>query len=106
MLQEAIRVGNKIAMGTDQNPAEPNEGTTASIRELEMYVDAGMTPLASLRTATSAAAEMLGLSADIGSLSPGRFADILAVRQNPLETIGALRTISFVMKGGQIVRKD
>ncbi|MFM2411662.1 MAG: hypothetical protein RL481_2490 [Pseudomonadota bacterium] len=105
MLQEAIRLGVNIAMGTDQNPAEPNAGTTATIRELEMYVEAGMTPLNSLRTATSAAAEMLGLTADVGSLSAGRFADIVAVKQNPLENIAALRTINFVMKGGQIARQ-
>jgi imidazolonepropionase-like amidohydrolase len=105
MLQEAIRLGVNIAMGTDQNPAEPNAGTTATIRELEMYVEAGMTPLSSLRTATSAAAEMLGLTADVGSLSAGRFADIVAVKQNPLENIAALRTINFVMKGGQIARQ-
>jgi imidazolonepropionase-like amidohydrolase len=70
-----------------------------------MYVEAGMTPLSSLRTATSAAAEMLGLTADVGSLSAGRFADIVAVEQNPLENIAALRTINFVMKGGQIARQ-
>jgi Amidohydrolase family len=101
-LQDAIRIGVNIAMGTDQNPAEPNAGTTATIRELEMYVEAGMTPLGSLRTATSAAAEMLRLAADVGSLSARRFADIVAMKQNPLENIAALRTINFVMKGRQI----
>jgi imidazolonepropionase-like amidohydrolase len=62
-------------LGADQNPAESNTGATATICELEVDVDAGMTPLASLSTATSAGAEMLGLTADVGSLSAGRFAD-------------------------------
>jgi formylglycine-generating enzyme required for sulfatase activity len=103
MLVEAIKLGVPIALGTDQDPFEANEGTTATIREAELYVDAGMTPLAALRSATSAAAEMLRLSDDIGSLRVGRFADIVAVRQNPLEKIAALRTIHFVMKGGEVI---
>ncbi len=103
MLVEAIRLGVPIALGTDQDPFEENEGTTATVREAELYVDAGMTPLAALRSTTSAAAEMLRLLDDIGSLRVGRFADIVAVRENPLEKIEALRTIHFVMKGGVVV---
>jgi len=103
MLVQAIKLGVPIALGTDQDPFEANEGTTATVREAELYVDAGMTPLAALRSATSAAAEMLRLSDDIGSLRVGRFADIVAVRENPLEKISALRTIHFVMKGGEVV---
>ncbi len=93
-------------LGTDQFPYEPNEGTTATIREAELYVDAGMTPLRALRTATTQAAAMLRLTKDVGSLAPGHFADVLAVKTNPLADIGALRSIDFVMKGGQIVRSD
>lgn len=103
MLVEAIKLGVPIALGTDQDPFEDNEGTTATIREAELYVDAGMTPLSALRSATSTAAEMLRLTDDIGSLRVGRFADIVAVRENPLKEIGALRTIHFVMKGGEVV---
>jgi formylglycine-generating enzyme required for sulfatase activity len=103
MLVQAIKLGVPIALGTDQDPFEANEGTTATIREAELYVDAGMTPLAALRSATSAAAEMLRLTDDVGSLRVGRFADIVAVQANPLENIGALRTIHFVMKGGEVV---
>jgi imidazolonepropionase-like amidohydrolase len=106
MLQEAIRIGVPIALGTDMDPFESAEGTTSTIREAEYYVAAGMTPLAALRSATSSAAEMLDLSGDIGSIAPGRFADILAVTANPLDDISALRTIDFVMKGGQIIRAD
>ena len=103
MLVEAIKLGVPIALGTDMDPFEDNDGTTATIREAELYADAGMTPLAALRSATSAAAEMLRLTDDIGSLRVGRFADIVAVRENPLEKVAALRTIHFVMKGGEVV---
>jgi imidazolonepropionase-like amidohydrolase len=106
MLQEAIRIGVPIALGTDMDPFESADGTTATIREAEYYVAAGMTPLAALRSATSSAAEMLDLSGDVGSIAPGRFADILALTANPLDDISALRTIDFVMKGGQIIRAD
>jgi imidazolonepropionase-like amidohydrolase len=106
MLQEAIKIGVNIALGTDQDPHEPNEGTTTTVREAEYYVQAGMTPLAALRSATSEAARMLNLSKDIGSLEAGRFADVVATKQNPLTDISALRGIRFVMKGGQVVRQD
>ena len=60
-LQNAIKLGVKIALGTDQFPYEPNDGTTATIREAQYYVEAGMTPLKALRSATIDAATMLGV---------------------------------------------
>jgi imidazolonepropionase-like amidohydrolase len=106
MLRNAIRIGVPIALGTDMDPFEAAEGTTSTIREAEYYVEAGMTPLAALRSMTSEAARMLRLSDDVGSIKPGSFADIVAVDANPLESISALRSIGFVMKGGQIIRHD
>jgi imidazolonepropionase-like amidohydrolase len=49
---------------------------------------------------------MLSMEQDVGSLAPGHYADIIAVNANPAQDIAALRTISFVMKGGQVVRQD
>ncbi|MEJ1962154.1 MAG: amidohydrolase family protein [Gammaproteobacteria bacterium] len=106
MLQTAIRLGVNIALGTDQFPFEPNAGTTATTHEAELYVAAGMTPLDALRAATLNVARMLSMEQDVGSLQPGHYADIIAVSANPAQDIAALRTISFVMKGGQVVRKD
>lgn len=106
MLRNAIRIGVPIALGTDMDPFEAAEGTTSTIREAEYYVEAGMPPLAALKSMTSEAARMLRMADDIGSIKPGRFADIVAVKANPLESISALRSISFVMKGGQVVRHD
>jgi imidazolonepropionase-like amidohydrolase len=105
MLKDAIRTGVPIALGTDMDPAEPIDGTTSTVREAEYLVEAGMTPLAALRATTSDAARMLRLSDDVGSIEPGHFADIVAVKSNPLSNINALRSINFVMKGGQIVRQ-
>ena len=104
MLQNAIRLGIKIALGTDQFPFEPNDGTSATVAEAELYVKAGMTPLQALQTATLQAATMLEMQSDLGSITAGKYADIDAVDANPLEDIHALRHIGFVMKGGAVVR--
>jgi len=106
MLQNAIRLGVKIAVGTDQFPFEPNDGTTATIAETEAYVRAGMTNLQALRAATVAPAQMLDMEKDLGGLEPGKYADVIAVSEDPLQNIRALRTIGFVMKGGVVVRND
>jgi imidazolonepropionase-like amidohydrolase len=106
MLQNAIRMGVKIALGTDQFPFEPNDGTTATIAEAELYVKAGMTPLQALQSATTQAATMLAMDADVGSITAGKFADIDALDADPTKDIHALRTLSFVMKGGMVVRDD
>lgn len=106
MLQSAIRLGVNIALGTDQFPYEPNAGTTATVHEVELYVAAGMKPLEALRAATRNPARMLGMEADVGSLEPGHYADIVALSGNPLEDVAALRGLVFVMKGGQVVRHE
>jgi imidazolonepropionase-like amidohydrolase len=106
MLQNAIRMGVNIALGTDQFPFEPNDGTTATVAEAELYVKAGMSPLQALQSATTQAAKMLSMDADLGSISVGKYADIVAVNADPVKDIHALRTIDFVMKGGVVVRDD
>ena len=105
-LQLAIKEGVRIAMGTDQLPAEPNDGTTASIRETQFYVEAGMTPVQALRAATSEPAALLGIAEQLGTVEPGKFADLVAVERDPASDIAALRTIGFVMKGGKVIRND
>ena len=105
-LRMAIEEGVNIALGTDGLPQEPSDGTTWMVREAEYYVDAGMTPLQSLQSATIQTARMLDAEDEIGSLKPGKYADIVAVAANPLNDISALRTIDFVMKGGVVYRDD
>jgi len=106
MLQKAIKMGVNIGLGTDQFPFEPNGGTTATVAEAELYVKAGMTPLQALQSATIQTAKLLDMDKDVGRIVPGQYADIVAVDQDPTADISALRTISFVMKNGAIVRDD
>lgn len=106
MLQNAIKLGVNIALGTDQFPFEPNGGTTATVAEAELYVKAGMTPLQALQSATTQSAKLLGMEADVGRIQAGKYADIVAVEADPTKDISALRTIDFVMKGGVVYRND
>ena len=103
-LEMAIEEGVNIALGTDQLPSEPNDGTTATAREAQYYVEAGMTPLQVLRSATIETARLLEAEDKIGSLETGKYADIVAVDKDPTEDIKALRNILLVMKGGKVYR--
>jgi imidazolonepropionase-like amidohydrolase len=105
-LRTAIAEGVRIALGTDQFPFEPNDGTTATVREAEYYVEAGMSPLQALRSATLDTATLLGTTADTGSLEAGKLADIVGLDRDPTADIRALRSIGFVMKDGRVVRND
>lgn len=105
-LQTAIEEGVNIAMGSDQFPFEPNEGTVASVREIELYVDAGMTTRQALRSATIETARMLGVDDEVGTISEGKYADLLLLDSDPIADISALRSIGLVMKGGAVVRND
>lgn len=105
-LRTAIAEGVRIALGTDQFPYEPNDGTTATVREAEYYVEAGMTPLQALRSATLDTATLLGTTDTTGTLEAGKLADIVGLDADPTAKISALRTIGFVMKDGRVVRDD
>lgn len=105
-LQHAIAAGVRLAMGTDMYPHEPLEGTTATVRELEWYQDAGLSPLEALRTATTNPAELLRRSGTLGTLAVGAAADLVVVDEDPLVDVGALRGIRYVAKAGQVVRDD
>jgi imidazolonepropionase-like amidohydrolase len=63
-----------------------------------------MTPMQAIQSATIRAAELLGREADLGSIAPGRFADLVAVSGDPIDNIRLLETVDHVMKGGAIVR--
>jgi imidazolonepropionase-like amidohydrolase len=93
-------------LGTDQLPHEPNDGTIATVREAEYYVQAGMTPLQALRTATIEPATMLGVAAELGTLEVGKLADLIGVATDPAGDVSALRDIRLVVKGGEVVRHE
>jgi imidazolonepropionase-like amidohydrolase len=101
--KHAIAAGVKVAMGTDA--AVYPHGLNA--HEFEVYVrDFGMTPLDALRTGTINAADLMGWSDRVGALEPGKWADAVAVKGNPLQDITVLQHPVFVMKSGVIYRDD
>jgi imidazolonepropionase-like amidohydrolase len=69
-------------------------------------VEWGMKPIETIQAATITAAELMGWSGDVGSLEPGRFADLIAVEGDPLSDVRVLESVKFVMQGGVIIRND
>lgn len=100
--QKALQLGVKIAFGTDVG-ALPH-GTGA--REFKLMVEYGMKPMDAIKSATTVAAELMGWEDQIGSISSGKFADIIAVPGDPLSDIAVLESVIFVMKGGQVVKDE
>ncbi|HYN06519.1 MAG TPA: amidohydrolase family protein [Vicinamibacterales bacterium] len=100
MFKQAYAAGVKIAFGTDSGVS--NHGENA--REFVYMVEAGMPAAEAILSATRNAADLIGASDQIGSLQPGRFADVIAVAGNPLTDISELRKVTFVMKGGKVVK--
>lgn len=103
VLQTARELGVKIALGYDPARAETH-GTNA--REIIALTTAGFTNLESIRAATTNGAELIGWQDRVGSLEAGKFADIIAVPGNPLSDIKQLEQVSFVMKGGIVVKDE
>jgi imidazolonepropionase-like amidohydrolase len=93
-------------LGSDMPPFWPFEGTTATIRELEHMAAFGLDPVAALRAATVVPARWLGADGDLGSITPGRYGDLIALDADPTVSVEALRTLRWVMKGGVVVRDD
>lgn len=104
--QHALAAGVTIAMGTDMLPAEPYDDTTATVREVEHMVDAGLTAHEAIVASTRNPAQWLGVDASLGTIEPGKYADLIAMPADPAADIAALRGIDFVMKGGVVYRDD
>jgi imidazolonepropionase-like amidohydrolase len=99
--RKQLAAGVPIAVGSDVGPFP--HGTQA--REFVLMVKYGMTPLAALQADLLNGAKLLGWQGQIGALKPGYLADIVAVPGNPLQDIGVLRQVKFVMKGGAVFRR-
>jgi imidazolonepropionase-like amidohydrolase len=101
-LKTLFDAGVPIAMGTDTGPPARFQGYFEHL-ELERMVAAGLTPAQALVAATSGAARCLGLSANVGTLQAGRWADILVLRQDPLADVRNTRTLESVWIAGNRV---
>jgi len=106
-LQRAIKTGVPIAFGSDMYLSVWHRTRgQASLLTFDAYTAAGMSPMDIIRAATINAAELLGMKDRIGSLEPGKFADIIAVPGDPLKDASALQHAKFVMKGGVVVKNE
>lgn len=101
-LRRAVPAGVRIAFGTDAGVSK--HGRNAD--EFALMVQHGMTPMQALEAATVNAADLLGLADEIGSLEPGKRADIVAVDGDPLQDVTVLTDMDFVMRDGRVYRDD
>jgi imidazolonepropionase-like amidohydrolase len=101
-VKKAFAAGVKVAFGTDA--AVYPHGLNAG--EFHVYVKLGMTPLAAIQTATVNASDLLGAKFNVGTLEPGKFADVIAVDGDPTKDVTILEHVKFVMKGGAVYKND
>lgn len=98
---KALKAGVKIAFGTDVGGFAWSEHQA---KEFTYMVQWGMTPMQAIKSATSVAAELLEMKGKLGEISVGAYADIIAVKGNPLEDITLLQHAAFVMKDGKVYK--
>jgi imidazolonepropionase-like amidohydrolase len=99
--RDSHKAGVKIAMGNDQGA--PFDDPSKIIQEMFLMAENGLTPEEVLSSATRVGAEALGLEEQIGTLEPGKYADMVALDGNPLSDLKALENVAWVMKEGQTV---
>jgi imidazolonepropionase-like amidohydrolase len=99
--RKAVAAGVKMSFGTDAGVCA--YGTSG--KQFALMVQYGMTPMQAIQSATSAAADLLGHSNDIGSIKPGKYADMIAVAGDPLTDIRLLENVQFVMKDGTVYKQ-
>jgi imidazolonepropionase-like amidohydrolase len=100
-VEHAFRSGVKVAFGTDA--AVYPHGLNA--HEFAVMVKLGLTPLQAIQTSTINAADLIGWSDRVGTLDPGKFADLIAVSGDPIADVTVLENVKFVMKGGEVYKQ-
>ena len=100
--KDAYKQGVKMAFGTDASIFE--HGRNAE--QFKLMYEAGMKTIDILKSATINASELIGIDANTGSIEVGKWADIIAVKGNPLENIELLENVHFVMKDGKIYKNE
>ncbi len=99
--RKAVKAGVKMAFGTDAGVCP--YGTSG--KQFAYMVKYGMTPMQAIQAATSSAADLLGHADVLGSIKPGKYADVIAVSGDPLQDVGVLESVSFVMKDGKVYKQ-
>lgn len=99
--RKAHEAGVRMAFGSDAGVYPHGRNG----RQFAFMVEYGMTPIEAIQAATINAAELIGWSVDVGRIDDGMFADIIAVRGNPLDNVRELEDVQFVMKGGEIFKQ-
>ncbi len=100
--RKAFQAGVKMAFGTDAG-VYPHGDNAKQFHYMVMF---GMTPAQAIQAATSAAADLIGRAGDVGQLSPGHYADLVAVKEDPLARVEVLEHVGLVMKGGAVVKDE
>jgi len=100
--KKALKAGVKIAFGTDMGGIPWTEPIA---NEFRLMVKFGMSPMDAIKAATSTAANLLDMKGEIGAITPGAFADIMAVQGDPLANVEALKSVKFVMKDGNVFKQ-
>jgi imidazolonepropionase-like amidohydrolase len=94
----ALNAGVKMALGSDRQPLHQT-----TFLEMGMWIKAGATPENTILAATRNAAELCGFGDKLGTVEPGKLADLIVVRNNPLEQIESFRDLSLVLKNGVVI---
>jgi imidazolonepropionase-like amidohydrolase len=100
--RKAVKAGVKLAFGTDAGVCPYG----ISAKQLAYMVKYGMTPMQAIQSATVAAADLLGHADELGSIKPGKYADIIALTGDPQQDVGALEEVQFVMKDGRVYKQS
>jgi imidazolonepropionase-like amidohydrolase len=99
--RKAVKAGVKMSFGTDAGVCPYDR----SVRQFALMVKYGMTPMQAIQAATTSAVDLLGRSDVMGSIKPGRYADVIAVSGDPLQDISVLEHVQFVMKDGKVYKQ-
>jgi len=99
--RKAVKAGVKMSFGTDAGVCPYDR----SVRQFALMVKYGMTPMQAIQAATTSAADLLGHSDVVGSIKPGRYADVIAVSGDPLQDVSVLEHVQFVMKDGKVYKQ-
>jgi imidazolonepropionase-like amidohydrolase len=100
--QKVVRAGVTVAFGTDGGVYPHGDNA----KQFHYMVKYGMTPMQAIQAATRTAATLIGWQDKVGTIEAGKFADIIAVKKDPLAGIEALENVDFVMKGGAVIKNN